>query len=149
MVWYEELGKKLSGGYELGKKVLASGIALGNKVRHFANSDVVQGIYKMLPPRLQAPVSAVAMLGEKALTMAEKLQSKINTGEQYAERVKDAFNRAKSVEMPRQTNAVNKEQLMEQGSSLRIPDKMITGGSRSQEITTRGPIGPAMSPMMF
>ena len=152
MSWISQLGSKIPSYYQMGKKALDQAIGLGHKIKSFAMSDPVQTVYRMLPPRLQMPIGAVAMAGEKALQGLEKLQSKINTGEELAGRVKKAYETAKSVELPRQP-IVNTPEAMEQGSSIRIPDKMVTGGSRREEITTttnmRGPVGPSLSPMMF
>ena len=84
MSWISQLGTKIPQWYEVGKKALSGAIGLGHKLRSFAMSDPVQTVYRMLPPRLQMPIGAVASLGEKALEGLEKLQSKINTGEELA-----------------------------------------------------------------
>jgi hypothetical protein len=151
MTFVDELGKKIGGAYQIGKKILAGAVGLGHKVQSFAQSAPVQMIYRMLPPSIQAPLGTAYDVASKAIEGADMLQQKLNSGEQMARQVKTTAERVKSIELPRQaiTTVVRP---MEQGAGLRIPDKMITGGRRNDgAITTRTnmPMGPSGQVMTF
>lgn len=138
-----ELGKKLIGGYQLGKKILDSAVSMGEKIRNVVRSAPVQSVIGMLPAQIQGALQVAGALGERALNLGQSLQQKINSGEALAKRVDSSV---RSVELPRQSMR-NQPDIMEQGSSIRIPDRLVTGGDRSQRIpmTVGGPSGPIMT----
>lgn len=142
MVFSDELGKKVGGAYQLGKKILHGAIEFGKKAQGFVKSEPIQAIYRALPPQIQMGLSAVGRVAQGALEVADQLQQKLNSGEQMVK----AIPSARSIELARQP-APNVPRPMEQGAGLRVPDRMITGGNpRMGEITTRtgGPMGPPM-----
>jgi hypothetical protein len=139
-MFFSELGKKLSTGYEIGKKFLGKAVQLGHKVSSVVKSAPVQAIYSMLPPSIQTPLAVAGAIGQKALEGLENLQSKINTGEVMANRVKSSFQEAKrSVELARQPKPMTPA-MAEQGSSIRIPQVMTTGGRRNQTMMDSNPM---------
>lgn len=138
-----ELGNKVGNFYGIARKGLDTVVSLGHKAKHLIQSEPVQDIIGLLPTNISTPLGIAGRIGDRALTGLESLQSKLNTGEAMAGRVKGAFDSAKrTFELPRQMNAMNSTRLMEQGAGLRIPSTMITGGSQRQTINSMTGVPP-------
>lgn len=121
------LGTKLKSIYQIGRKGLDQVVNIGNKVRNVVKSSIFQDVLSALPSNIQTPLRIVGGLADRALTGAEIIQGKLNTGEDIAKRVSESVKSAmKSPEMKRQPREINVER-MTPIEDNRIP--MKTGSS--------------------
>lgn len=126
---FAELGKKLFGGFQMGRKMLTTGLGIGHKIRSAYQSAPVQGLISMLPQSAQQALGKVANIGGKALSGAEAVQMKLQQAQPVLGAIQQAVSRledggmVKSVELARKLNPE---------ASQRVPAVVVRSGVGSQ-----------------
>lgn len=140
------LGQKLVSGFNLGRKLLHTGVALGHKVKQVYQSPLARSFLGMLPSGLQQAVQSAADVGGRILSGAEQVQQKLRGAEPLINKVTGAVARledggmAKSVQMAR---GVRPE------ASQRLPALIATVGMKNPMGLQNQAFGKGMSMASF
>lgn len=141
------LGQKLVSGFNLGRKLLHTGVALGHKVKQVYQSPLARSFLGMLPGGLQSAVQSAADIGGKILSGAEQVQQKLRSAEPLVNKVTSAVARLEDGGMA--TKSVQLAKGLRPEASQRTPALVATVGMKNPMGLMNQTFGKGMSMASF
>ena len=140
------LGQKLVSGFNLGRKLLHTGVALGHKVKQVYQSPLARSFLGMLPSGLQSAVQSAADIGGRILSGAEQVQQKLRSAEPLVNRVTSAVARLEDGGM---VKSVQLAKGLRPEASQRMPALVATVGMKNPMGLMNQTFGKGMSMASF
>lgn len=140
------LGQKLVSGFNLGRKLLHTGVALGHKVKHLYESPIGRTFVGLLPSGIQSAVQSIAGVGGRLLSGAEQVQQRLRSAEPLVNRVTSAVARLEDGGM---VQSVQRAKGLRPEASQRMPALVATSGMRNGMGLMNQTFGKGMSMASF
>ena len=148
-----ELAKKLFGGFQLGRKLLTTGVGMAHKIRNVFHSAPVQSLIGSLPGSLKDNIHKAANIGGKLLSGAEAVQLKLQEAQPLIGAVQQAVARMEDGGMVKASGATKSVELARKSltpeASQRLPGLVAVGGARNFAGLQNQSLGKGMSMASF